>query len=391
MNKHRILLVVKHPVGGIRTFFRYVYTNIGSSNYDFTLIAPDLPETRLLLDDLKDLHLQYVPARPNASSRELFGLVTTIVRGQSFGLIHSHGFTSAACTIMAALYRQIPHVLTCHDVFTPGQFVGLKGLIKRVALGAMLSMVDRIHCVSNDARANLLAYLPILKLFKHKVVTIFNGIEVEPFVNAERRDLKKELGLPSNTFLIGFMGRFMAQKGFRYLVDALEQLKRMDSLPGKPLVITFSQPDGFIREEQEQVKKRGLGDSILFLPFVPNVAATLKGLDIVAMPSLWEACGLLAMETMAAGTPIVGTDCIGLREVLRNTPAYIVPAKDGAALSEALALEMRAPTTARTREFSAEAATRFQVKDRAAEIEKLMRECLKVTSPTRSDNASTLE
>jgi hypothetical protein len=148
---------VKHPVGGIRTFFRYVYTNISSSKYHFTLVAPDLPETRVLLDDLRNLDLEYVSAGPNASNRELFRLVTTIIRGQSFGLIHSHGFTSAACTIIGALSKNIPHMLTCHDVFTSGQFVGLKGFAKKSALGAMLSMIDRIHCVSNDARDNLLA------------------------------------------------------------------------------------------------------------------------------------------------------------------------------------------------------------------------------------------
>ena len=98
----------------------------------------------------------------------------------------------------------------------------------------------------------------------------------------------------------------------------------------------------------------------------------LKGLDVVAMPSLWEACGLLAMEAMVAGVPLVGTDCVGLREVLRNTPAHVVPAKDSLALSEALMMEMRNPTTSRAREFAIEAAARFQVKNRAAEIEKLM-------------------
>ena len=372
MNKHRILLVVKHPVGGIRTFFRYVYTNIGSSNYHFTLVAPDVPETRLLLNDLRELDLEYIPAGPNASNGALFKLVTGIIRSQSFGLIHSHGFTSAACSIIGALSKQIPHMLTCHDVFTSGQFNGLKGFVQKSTLGGMLSMIDCIHCVSNDARDNLLAYLPIINLFKRKVVTILHGIEVEPFVNAEKRDLRRELGLAPDTFLIGFMGRFMAQKGFRYLVDALEQLKRMDNLPRKPLLLAFSQPDGFIREEQEQVKKRGLSDSFLFLPFVPNVASTLKGLDIVAMPSLWEACGLLAMETMVAGTPIVGTNCIGLREVLRNTPAYVVPARHGMALAEALLMEMKNPTTLKTQEFTIEASARFDVKNSATEIEKLM-------------------
>lgn len=373
MTKHRILLVVKHPVGGIRTFLRYVYANIRSSNYRFTLVAPNLPETRILLDDLSGLELEYIPVSPNATNWKLFREIAAITRRQSFALIHSHGFTSAACSIMAALSHRIPHMLTCHDVFTPGQFVGLKGFVEKWALGAMFSMVDRIHCVSNDARENLLAYLPILYVFRHKIVTVLHGIEVESFANAEQRDLKAELGLPPDTFLIGFMGRFMAQKGFRYLVDALEQLKNMDNLSRKPLVLTFSQADGFIREEQEEVNRRGLADSILFLPFVPNVASTLKGLDIVAMPSLWEACGLLAMETLVAGTPLVGTSCIGLREVLQNTPAYVVPVKDSAALSEALAMEMRAPTTGRAKIFATEAASRFEVKRSVAEVEKLMR------------------
>lgn len=376
MTKHRILLIVKHPVGGIRTFLRYVYTNIGSSHYHFTLVAPDLPETRILLGDLSELELEYIPVSPDATNWQLVRAIATITRRHSFALIHSHGFTSAACSIMAALSHQIPHLLTCHDVFTPGQFVGLKGFMERWVLGAMFAMVDRIHCVSNDARDNLLAYLPILFLFRHKIVTVLHGIDVEPFANAEQRDLKAELGLPPDTFLIGFMGRFMAQKGFRYLVDALEQLKGMDNLLRRPLVLTFSQADGFIREEQEEVNRRGLADSILFLPFVPNVASTLKGLDIVAMPSLWEACGLLAMETLVAGIPLVGTNCIGLREVLRNTPAYVVPAKDSAALSEALAMEMRAPTTGRAKMFATEAASRFEVKRSVTEVEKLMRELI---------------
>jgi len=372
MKKHNVLLIARHPVGGIRTFFRYVYNNVSFEKYHFTLIAPDFPETRVLLGDLKELDLDYIPADRNVSNRELFRLVTTTIRNQSFELVHSHGFTSGACAVIGAVSKRIPHILTCHDVFTSGQFIGIKGLVRKSAFGVMLSMIDCIHCVSNDARDNLREYLPILKLFKEKVIAIPNGIEVEPFLDAEKRDLRGELGLPPNSFLIGFMGRFMAQKGFRYLVDALDQLRKTKNLQKDPLVLSFGQPDGFFREEQEDVKKRGLTGSILFLPFVPNLGSTLKGLDVVAVPSLWEACPLLPMEAMVAGVPLVGTDCVGLREVLRNTPAHVVPAKNGIALSEALLEEMKNPTTAGAREFATEAAVRFQVRDKAVEIEKLM-------------------
>ena len=372
MKRYRILVVARHPVGGIRTFFRYVYKNFRQESYRFTLVAPDLPETRVLLEDLRELDLTYIPAHENVSSRELLKLVTKIIRAETFDLVHSHGFTSGACSIFGALSKRIAHVLTCHDVFTAPQFIGVKGFIRKTTLGLMLSLVDRIHCVTYDARDNLLAYLPLLRFFKRKIVVIPNGIEVEPFLTAEKRDLRQDLSLPPDTFLIGFLGRFMSQKGFRYLVDALEHMKTEQNAPKEPMIIAVGEQDGFIREEKEYAKKRGLAESILFLPFVPHVGSTLKGLDVVAMPSLWEACGLLAMEAMVAGVPLVGTDCIGLREVLRDTPAHIVPEKNSSALSEALMREMTRPTTAGARAFAIEAAARFRVKSRAHEIEALM-------------------
>ncbi|MBK9306956.1 MAG: glycosyltransferase family 4 protein [Nitrospira sp.] len=376
MSKYRVLLIVKHPVGGIRTYFRYVYKNFSPVRYHFTLLAPDVPEVQVLLEDLKDLDIEYVPVSRQANNKELFKLVSKIIRTHSFELIHSHGFTAGVCAVSGALTKRIPHLLTCHDVIGSGQLVGLKGYVMRLGLGGLLSMIDSIHCASNDARDNLLAHVPILKLKRKKVVAIPHGIESERFLNAERRDLRREFDLPPDTFLIGFLGRFMSLKGFRYLVDAFEQVRKMEGLPKKPLLLTFSQPDGFIREDQDYVKQKGLGESVLFLPFVSNVASTLKGLDIVAMPSLSEACGLLAMETLVAGIPLVGTNCIGLREVLQNTPAYVVPAKDSTALSEALAMEMRAPTMSRAKKFATEAANRFEVKRSVAEVEKLMLELI---------------
>jgi glycosyltransferase involved in cell wall biosynthesis len=372
MKRYRILVVVRYPVGGIRTFFRYVYRNFDSGQYRFTLVAPDLPETRVLLEDLKKLDLVYIPTAGNSTNRKLLELVSTIIRTEHYDLVHSHGFTAGACAILGTLSKRVSHIVTCHDIFTERQFTGLRGFIKKTGLGLMLLLVDRIHCVTYSARENLLTYLPLLRPFQRKTIVIANGIDVESFLNAERRDLRRELGLPRGSFLIGFLGRFMSPKGFRYLVDALERIQERQDLSRRPFVIALGEEDGFIREEKEYVKKRGLAESVLFLPFVPHVASTLKGLDVVAMPSLWEACGLLAMEALVAGVPLVGTDCAGLSEVLRNTPARIVPAGDSLALCEALMSEMTNPTTSMAREFALEAAARFEVKERAKAIESLM-------------------
>jgi glycosyltransferase involved in cell wall biosynthesis len=375
MKTSKVLLVVRHPVGGIRTFFRYVYRRLGSERYQFTLIAPDVPEVRVLLDDLIDLNLRYIPIQEQAGASQLFKATTKALRSERFDLVHSHGFTSGVCSIVGSLLSRTPHLLTCHDVFIQEQFLGLKGNLKRLVLGLLLSTVDRIHCVSQDARANLLEYLPILNLSSRRIIAIQNGIEVGEFLNASARDLRRELGLSPDSFLIGFLGRFMSQKGFKYLVEAVAALENEKT--GHNVVLLCFGHDGFIKEEQADVVRKGLENRILFLPFVPDVASTLKGLDVVAMPSLWEACGLLAMEALVSGVPLIGSGCIGLREVLSNTPARMVASKDGQALSDALLAEITSPSKERARAFSLNAAERFKVDKQATEIEDLMLQLLK--------------
>ncbi len=151
----------------------------------------------------------------------------------------------------------------------------------------------------------------------------------------------------------------MAQKGFRFLVDAIELL-RQEQLPKKPIVMTFG--DGcFASQEKIKIKERGLEEHFFFMPFAPNVASTMKGLDVIAMPSLWEACPLQPMEALVCGTPFIGTDCVGLHEVLQDTPASIVPKKDASALANAIASEIRESRKNIFTKFQNEAARRFNV------------------------------
>lgn len=369
----RILLVVRHPVGGIRTFLRYVYGRFDPARFRCVLVAPDLPETRVLLDDLHGLAVEFVPTAPKVGAPAFCAAVLSASRARRIDLIHSQGFTSAVCSVPAATLQRLPHVVTCHDVLHETQFAGWRGRLRRAALQRALAGASRIHCVSSDSRDNLLERLPTLRARRPPVV-VANGIETQRFLRASARDLRAELGLPVDTFLIGFFGRFMGQKGFRYLVDALALLVRDTSLPARPLVLAVGERDGFVREEQARVERLGLARSVFFLPFVADIASTIKGLDVVAMPSLWEACGLVAMETMVAGVPLIGTSCVGLREVLRDTPAVPVEPRNAFALRDALRRELCQSTKAAARSFSTIAANRFDARPPADALERLLLE-----------------
>ncbi|MBT0662715.1 glycosyltransferase family 4 protein [Geobacter pelophilus] len=369
--KKRILLVVRWPVGGIRTFMRYVYRRFEPKQYYFSILAPDNPELDLLEHDFCGLDFEIIKISRNPASSELFlAALKLLVRGK-YDLVHSHGFTSGICTALSAYILRTPHILTSHDMLSSMLFKGVRGKLKLFVMWVTLKLVDAVHLVSNDAYTNLLQVSPLFEGIKDKCVVVTHGIETERFLNAVPRNLRNELGIDDDFFLIGFLGRFMSPKGFVYLVDAMELFNKSGNLPKKPLVLAFGE-GGFIREEKAALAERGLKEYFIFLPFTDNVASVIKGLDLVVMPSIWEACGLLAMETLVAGTPLIASDCIGLREVVRDTPTHIVPTKDSNALGKEILFFMENCVKESFNEFVPMAAKRYDVTQQAFLIEKLM-------------------
>lgn len=138
----------------------------------------------------------------------------------------------------------------------------------------------------------------------------------------------------------------------------MEILLRNPTLSRCPVVVAFGF-GGFVRETKKLVRDKNLENSVYFMPFTANSSSALKGFDVLAMPSLWEAYGLLAAEAMSAGTPVIGTDCIGLREVLKDTPWVMVPLRDSKALADALANEIKNPSRENAEEFRKVAMSRF--------------------------------
>jgi glycosyltransferase involved in cell wall biosynthesis len=366
-----LLLVVRHPVGGIRTFLRYVYNQFDPLMYNVTIIAPVCNEMTVLVNDLKKHKIAFIPLGKDPSSGEVFKTIFKTIRNNKFDLTHSQGLTAGLLSAFPAKIYRIPHMMTAHDVFLKNQFKGSAGGLKKIILMTVLSLIDKIHCVSRDVMDNYMEFIPGMSFLKHKFCVIPNGIEIDRFLNAKPVDLRKQLGLAEDTFLIGFLGRFMSQKGFKYLVESLEIMIGRHNLPKKPLILAFGE-GGFIREEKQIINDKGLKDYIIFMPFEPNIAPVLKGLDVVAMPSLWEACPLQPMEAMISGVPVIGTDCIGLREVLKDTPSVITPIKDSSALAEALLNEMNNSSLSMVKAFVEEAVDRFDVFNSAELIKDLI-------------------
>lgn len=364
--KLKILLVVRWPVGGIRTFMKYVYRRFPSSQYCFTVVTPDLPEVDTLADDLRGCDFTFVRMR-NPSFWSIARETMSCLRGGNFDIVHSHGFTSGVCALVPAFLYGKPHILTSHDVLNRGQFSGLRGMVRKLALTLLLRTARYVHSVGHDAQENLHACFGFLEK-SGKSVVIRNGIDTATVLGAPPADLRKELGVDRHVMLLGFFGRFMAQKGFRCLVDAVERVRGGLQVP---LRVACFGSGGFVREERLELEKRGLAEHFLFLPFVPDVAGTIKGLDAVVVPSLWEACPLLPMEVLVAGVPLIASECVGLREVVKETPALTFTPGSSPELAERIEQLAERDYLPAFRSFAGTAATLFDVGDQAASIRSL--------------------
>lgn len=331
----KILLVARWPVGGIKTYFRYIYGCEVFQNAEISLIAPADGLEDFLNTQLPEGRITLLPVKGDGASIKA-RLKIELAKG-NYDLVHSHGFSASFFVQQVMWVKNPPHLMTAHDVFLPNTFTGLSGLLKKLAMRWLMGSVSKVLSVSEDARNNIFEYFP--RLPAQQVKNITNGIDTDFFSKGVARNLRAELNIGDRP-IIGFFGRFMAQKGFRQIVQAIEILVRRSPDSVQPLVLTFGW-GGFIREDFALIESKGLKDYFIQLPGTNDMPAAIRGVDVVVMPSRWEACPLLPMEVLSCGVPIIGTDCVGLREVLSGTPAKVIPVGDAEQLAAAITAQLQ--------------------------------------------------
>jgi glycosyltransferase involved in cell wall biosynthesis len=374
-------MTIRNPVGGIRTFLKYTHGHLNRDLYELSFLSSSKEWLTRIQDDFKGYRVHAICAKhENSSLSMLLTMVLLLVRNK-YHVIHSQGLTAGMMSVVANMIFRRPHVITLHQVFGKGysidKFFDRYPRLKKYIIQIFLRNADVIHCVSNDARENLLEFFPGLQRNQDKIIAILNGISVEEFhiVNKmETPPFRKIAG----KFYIGFIGRYMPQKGFQHVIAAVDTMVnelKVDDMK----VICVGGVSGYIREYRREIDKRALSEYFEFMDFFENISPVLKQINLLLMPSLAEACGLLAMEALVCGTPIVASSCIGLREVLRDTPARMVPVGDiKGFVKEVIDIKKSYPGFKKEFEnFIPQARERYDVKTAAARLDELFKKLVK--------------
>jgi glycosyltransferase involved in cell wall biosynthesis len=367
----RILAVARWPLGGIRTYMRYTYKYLPENRFKITILAPKTIEQKALEQDAEELGARLILIDHKKGRIPLYLRIFQLLAKEKFDIIQSQGFISAAHVYLANWFFRIPHVLTIHGIIEERLMgKGIGSFLKRKFLGKVVNNVQVLYGVSQDILDHVETSI---RVRKHVIrVVIHNGINVADFIDPPKlksSSFRQSLGVQSSTFLFGFVGRFMPQKGFNYLIDAIGSLENRDKNHNVKVLAVGS--GDYLEHYKTRINERGLTHRFIFLPFQRDIVQIYNTVDAVVMPSIWEAYPLQPAEALCLGIPIIASDCIGLREAVKDTPAIIVPSKNSTALAEAIHNMVLCPPRNIFQEFKTKAIERYEVRKTSKELEKL--------------------
>jgi len=172
-----------------------------------------------------------------------------------------------------------------------------------------------------------------------KIRIINNGIEISSQKSDEEGNLdKKILGkirkFCSNGPVVASIGRLSREKGFSYLIQAVDILIKQPGENCRLMLIG----DGRLRNElQQQADQLGFGNNFFITGYIRNARRILHLVDVYIISSLTEGLPITLLETMASHTPVVATAVGGIPHVLRHEKeGLLVPAEDAQAISVAV-------------------------------------------------------
>ena len=227
---------------------------------------------------------------------------------------------SRTVALLARAWRRTPTVIHIDNEWD-------QGLADRIMRFLFLRGFDRLIAVSERARR---AADPSER-FAAKIVTIPTGVDAERFAGLPRDALRRELGVPETEFLVGTVGRLERLKGQAVGLEAVAGLARTGVSVRYVLV-----GDGPDRAALAGAA-RAAGLAVSFLGYRDDVPGVLAGLDALLHPSWTESLGLVVIEALLAGLPVVATDTGGAAAILGDGRfGHLVKLGDAPAMTAAL-------------------------------------------------------
>jgi len=207
-------------------------------------------------------------------------------------------------------------------------------------LGRIYRLADQVLAVSRDLAEDISS---ILGFNKDAIGVLPNGLDLEAIESLADEPAAFSVQKAASRPVLVAIGRLVPQKGFAVLLDAMAKVIRRREAQ---LVVLG---EGVLRKSLEKkAQELGISEYVLFPGFISNPYPVLKHADIFVLSSFYEGFGIVLLEAMACGTPVIATNCHwGPAELLKDGEAgMLVPPGDPELLADAVLKMLEDPEKA---------------------------------------------
>ena len=322
--------IVQTPVrisstGGVERYVHDLASELESQGHTVIVICSQSRDT--IIHDSRYSTKMLTPVLRIANT-EITPFLLPALISQKFDLIHTHIPTpwSADFSLLASLIKKKPLVVTYHnDIKAYGRYAILAAFYNRIFLPLVLKRAGTIIITRTRYQS------PFLRKYSQKCIHIPPGVNPEHF----RPGIYPKLG---DLFFLSVLDEYHKYKGIETLFLAIQRLKSR-----VPKILAIIGGSGELREHyQKKAEEMGISSNVLFAGYVPDtdLPRYYCGTSVFVLPSTdptREGFGLVLLEAMACGTPVITTDIAGMADDIREFQTGIIIQRGSAeSLAEAI-------------------------------------------------------
>lgn len=329
MGKLKVLLVVPRlNIGGAETYV--TTTALGLARRGVEVAVASWGGS--LVESLAGAGIPHylVPVRLNSCLASF--MLGYIIRKNGIQIIHANSAAAGFAALKAGKRAGLPVVYTAHGVFghQPKERV--------------LADADKIICVSKFLyQRSLNTGVPADKL-----ITIYNGIDLTKFAHQPDKTvmLRRELGFGEKDFVVGMVSRIknLKTKGHGDVLAMLAKFRHQQA--GKWRLLVVGKGNG-LRQFKAEARRLGIDNQICIAGYSTEVPQLMQTMDVLLLPSDFETFGLVLVEAMAMGKPVIAYAVGGTPEAVQDkATGFLIPKSDIDAMYEKLNLLYEQPEAA---------------------------------------------
>ena len=258
--------------------------------------------------------------------------VAALARERNVDVFHSHMTRSHNFALAMRRHSGIPWVATAHALNWNYHWM----------------LADRVLAVSQAVRRYLVTRCAVRP---SRVETVHNFVDfarIAAQATGDRREMRAALGAGAGDLLIGIIGDVSPNKGQLQMVRAMPHI--LARCPNARLAVVGQERfrPAYVAQAKAEAERSGVAGRIRWLGFRDDVPAVMAALDLLVLASAREGFGLVIIEAMASGVPVVATAVGGVPEIIHSETLGVLASRRPARLAEAVVSLLRDPARRRT-------------------------------------------